>query len=206
VLAEAARLGRRMLGVERRPDADPVRDRARSPGAVAPDLADVALAAAARTGGADVFAALVDELARSTDAQLRRRILAALAQTRQAPLIARALDLALDPRLRHNERLIALDGLLGAPDTRDAAWAWLTAHFDALMPLLPDRYGGQLPRAIRMCGRRPIAEVRAFFAPRVEQLTGGPRNLAQALESAEQCVARVAAQRASVVAYLDARG
>ena len=56
-----------------------------------------------------------------------------------------------------------------------------------------------------MCDRRQIDEVRAFLAPRVEQLTGGPRNLAQALETAEQCVARVAAQRASVIAYLDAR-
>jgi cytosol alanyl aminopeptidase len=205
VLAEAARRGQRMLGVERRPGAGPARDRERNPGAVAPDLADVALAAAARTGGADVFDALVDELVRSGDAQLRQRILVALAQTRQAPLIARALDLALDPRLRKNERLIALDRLLGAPSTRDAAWSWLTAHFDALMPLLPDRYGGQLTRAIRMCSRRQIDEVRAFLASRVEQLTGGPRNLAQALESAEHCVARVAAQRASVVAYLDAR-
>jgi alanyl aminopeptidase len=213
VLAEAARLGRRMLGVERR-SAGAAHDRALDLDAVSPDLADVALAAAARTGGAEVFDALVDELVRSSDAQLRQRILRALAQTRQPPLIARALDLALDPRLRQNERLIALgqgggqdsrEGLLGAPDTRDAAWTWLTAHFDALMPKLPDRFGGQLPRAIRMCDRRQIDEVRAFLAPRVEQLTGGPRNLAQALETAEQCVARVAAQRASVIAYLDAR-
>jgi alanyl aminopeptidase len=203
VLAEAARLGRRMLGLERRPAG--AADRALHLDAVSPDLADVALAAAARTGGAEVFDALVDELARSADAQLRQRILLALAKTRQPPLIARALDLALDPRLRQNERVVALGVLLGAPDTRDAAWTWLTAHFDALMPLLPDRYGGQLPRAIRMCDRRWIDEVRGFLAPRVEQLTGGPRTLAQALETAEQCVARVAAQRASVIAYLDAR-
>jgi alanyl aminopeptidase len=203
VLAEAARLGRRMLGLPRRPGA--AEGRALQLDAVSPDLADLALAAAARTGGAEVFDALTDELARADDAQLRNRILVALARTRQGPLIARALDLALDPRLRQNERVLALGDLLAAPDTRDAAWAWLTAHFDALMPLLPDRYGGQLPRAIRMCNRRQIDEVRAFLAPRVEPLTGGPRNLAQALEAAEQCVARVAAQRASVTAYLDAR-
>ncbi|HEX3483141.1 MAG TPA: M1 family aminopeptidase, partial [Kofleriaceae bacterium] len=202
VLAEAARLGRRMLGLERRAAGA---NRALHLDAVSPDLADVALSAAARTGGAEVFDALVEELARSADAQLRQRILLALGKTRQAPLIARALDLALDPRLRQNERVVALGALLGAPDTRDAAWTWLTAHFDALMPLLPDRYGGQLPRAIRLCDRHRIDEVRAFLAPRVEQLTGGPRTLAQALETAEQCVARVAAQRASAIAYLDAR-
>ena len=213
VLAEAARLGRRMLGLERRPGG-PAAGRGLQLDAVAPDLAEVALGAAARTGGADVFNALVGELGGATDAQLRQRLLVALAQTRQPALVARALALALDPRLRKNERLVALgggrgpggrDGLLRAPDTRDAAWAWLTAHFDALMPLLSDRHGGQLPYAIRMCSRREIDQVRAFLAPRVEQLTGGPRNLAQALERAEQCVARVAAQRDSVIAYLGAR-
>jgi alanyl aminopeptidase len=180
-------------------------DRVPHPDAVATDLADVALAAAVRTGGAEVFDAVVDELVRSDDAQLRQRALKAVGDARQPGVVARALDLALDPRLRKNERLVALDGLLAAPETRDAAWAWLTAHFDALMPLLPDRFGGQLPRSVRMCDRRQIDEVRAFFAPRVEQLTGGPRNLAQALESAAQCVARVAAQRDGVLAYFDGR-
>ena len=53
-----------------------------------------------------------------------------------------------------------------------------------------------------MCDAQRIEEVRAFFTPRVDRLTGGPRNLAQALESAEQCAARVAAQRDSVRAYV----
>jgi hypothetical protein len=95
--------------------------------------------------------------------------------------------------------------LLGAVDTRDVAWAWLTAHFDALVPLLPDRFAGQIPMAIRLCDPQRIEQVRAFFAPRIDQLTGGPRNLAQALETASQCAARIAAQKASVLTYLDAR-
>jgi alanyl aminopeptidase len=197
VLDEAARRGRRMLGLDR--------DHTRHPDAVAPDLADLALAAAARRGGADVFDALATELARSDDAQVRQRTLVALAQTRDPVQVGRALDLAFYSGLRKSERLVALRSLLGATGTRDVAWAWLTAHFDALAPLLPDRFGGQIPAMIRMCDARRIDEVRAFFAPRIDQLTGGPRNLAQALEAAAQCAARVAAQRDSVLAYLDAR-
>ena len=202
VLAEAARRGRRLLGLD--PTGAPRGAGNAVPDAVAPDLADVALGAAARRGGADVFDALLAELARSDDAQLRQRALVALAQTRDPALIGRALDLALDPRLRKNERVVALRALLGAPDTRDAAWAWLTAHFDALVPLLPDRFAGQLPLAVRVCDLHRIDEIRAFFAPRVDRLTGGPRNLAQALEAATQCAARVAAQRESVLAFVDA--
>jgi alanyl aminopeptidase len=150
-----------------------------------------------------VFDALIGEIA-SDDAQVRERALKALGQVREPALVGRALDLALDPRLRQNERLIALRPLLEAAETRDAAWAWLTAHFDALTPLLPDRFAGRIPGLVRLCDPRRIEEVRGFFTPRIAQLTGGPRILAQALESAAQCAARVAAQRDSVLGYLDA--
>lgn len=196
VLAEAARLGRRLLAQGG--------DRGSQREAVAPDLAELALAAAARTGGAEVFDALIAELARSEDAQLRQRTLVALASTRDPALVGRALDLALDPRLRQNERLVALKPLLGSLATRDVAWSWLKAHFDALMAVLPDRFGGRIPPMLSMCDRQRVSEVRAFFAPRIDKLTGGPRNLAQALESAEQCAMRAEAQRASVDGYIRA--
>jgi alanyl aminopeptidase len=194
VLGEAARLGRRLLGVDR--------DRVRHPDAVPPDLANLVLEAAARTGGADVFDALVGELAQAEDAQLRQRLLNAIGGTRQPALIARALDLSLDPKLRKNERLTTLGQLLSATATRDVAWAWLTAHYDALTAMLPDRFGGRLPAMYAVCDPQRAEAVRAFFTPRVEQLTGGPRTLAQALETAQQCTARVEAQRDSVVRYV----
>jgi len=197
VQAEAARRGRRLLGLDR--------DRVRHADAVAPDLAEVALAAAVRTGGAEVFDALLDALVHDDDAQLRERALVALGKSREPALVGRALDLALDPRLRKSERLFALRGLLDDAATRAAAWSWLTAHFDALLPLLPDRFAGRIPGMLRLCDAQRIDEVRAFFAPRVDQLTGGPRLLAQALEAGAQCAARVAAQRDSVLRALDAR-
>jgi len=168
----------------------------------APDLAGAAMAAAVRRGGAEVFDAVVAQVVGSADAQLRTRALIALGATRDPALVGRALDVALDPRLRQNERLVTFKVLAGSLETRDAAWAWLEAHFDALVALLPDRFGGQLPSMIKSCDAAWAEKVRAFFAPRVERLTGGPRNLAQALEAATQCAARVAAQRDSVGRYL----
>jgi alanyl aminopeptidase len=194
LLAEASRRGQELLGLGR--------DHVRHPDAAAPDLTDLVVAAAVRNAGAPVFDALVAELESSQDAQIRQRDMAALAATRDPVLVGRALDLSLDPRLRQNERFNTLQVLLVANETRDVAWSWLQAHFDALVALLPDRFAGRLPSMISMCDRRRMAEVEAFFTPRVEQLTGGPRNLAQALEAAAQCEARVAAQRDSVEAYL----
>jgi alanyl aminopeptidase len=194
---EAARLGRRMLGLDR--------DHVRHPDAVDPDLADTALIAAARTGGADVFDALVAELGRSEDAQIRQRLLIAISNVRAPALIPRALELSLDPKLRKNEHLFPLF-MLGTNDTRDAAWTWLKAHFDELAPLLPDRFGGRLPLMYTVCDAARAEQLRAFFTSRVDQLTGGPRNLAQALENAQQCAARVDAQRDSVQRYVAALG
>jgi alanyl aminopeptidase len=192
-LREAARRGRRWLGLDG--------DHVRHPDAVDPDLTGVALWAAARTGGADVFEALVGELARSEDAQVRERILVAVSGARDPALIGRALDLSLDPKLRKNEHLVPLR-LLGMADTRDTAWAWLKLHFDALAPMLPDRFGGRIPGMYAICDAQRADDLRAFFTPRVEQLTGGPRSLAQALEGAQQCAARLAAQRDSVQRYV----
>ena len=176
-------------------------DGAFHPEVVDPDLASTALGAAMRTGDAKVFDALVARFAGSEDAQIRQRMLGALASTRDPALLRRALDLSLDPRLRQNERLTIVGALLATLETRDVAWTWLTAHFDALVPMLPDRYAGFMPRFYKVCDATRADAVRAFFTPRVDKLTGGPRNLALALETAEQCAARVAAQQASVDRY-----
>ncbi len=196
LLAEGARLGRRMLGIGG--------DGAYHADVVDPDLAGTALAAAARTGDAKVFDAIVARLVASDDAQVRGRMLGALASTRDPALVARALDLSLDPRLRQNERLSTLVGLLGARATRDSAWTWLQAHFDALVPMLPDCYAGFVPHFYRIRDPTRAAAVREFFSARVDKLTGGPRNLALALETAEQCAALVAAQQPSVDRLLGA--
>jgi alanyl aminopeptidase len=186
-LAEAARLGARYLAGDTR--------------AVDPDLLGVALDAVARRGDAKVFDALVAQLVRSNDAQLRGRLLGAIANVRAPALVARALDLALDPRLRSNERITPIAMLLGAHATRDQAWAWLGAHYDAFVPLLPDRFGGYLPSTYAACDAASARSLEAFFGPRVGKLTGGPRNLANAIDAARQCEARATTQRASVTAY-----
>jgi len=193
LLAEAARLGRRMLGLGG--------DGAFHPEVVDPDLASTALGAAMRTGDAKVFDALLARFAGSEDAQIRQRMLGALASTRDPALLDRALDLSLDPRLRQNERLTILATLLSTLDTRDVAWKWVVAHFDTLVPMLPDRYAGFVPRIYKVCDPTRANAMREFFTPRVDKLTGGPRNLALALESADQCAARVAAQQASIDRY-----
>jgi alanyl aminopeptidase len=200
LLAEAARLGRAYLGL----DGPRASDGSLHPEVVDPDLTQTALLAAVRQGGADprVFDAVLAALVKSNDAPKRRSFLSALASTRDPKLIARALDLSLDPDLRQNERTVTLDTLLDRRETRDQAWAWLVAHFDALLPMLPDRYAGFLPLHVHFCDAAKAAEVSAFFTPRVPSLTGGTRNLAQGVEAMTNCAKLAEAQRESAKEFV----
>jgi alanyl aminopeptidase len=195
VLAQGAKLGRAYLGIGA--------DGALHPELVDPDVTDLATAAAVREAGSDarVFDAVSAALARSDDSQKRGGLLVALASTRDPALVQRALDLALAPGLRKNERLTTILGLFDDETTREASWTWLQAHFDALVPMLPDRYAGYVPPRLGFCDATRADEVQAFFAPRVPSLTGGTRNLAQGVEAMHSCAKVAETQRASAEAF-----
>jgi alanyl aminopeptidase len=90
-------------------------------------------------------------------------------------------------------------------DTRAATWTWMQTNCDALVAHLPERDAGELPWLTSgFCTTARADEVAAFFAPRIEALPGGPRNLAGAVEAIRLCAARVAAQRNSARAFFSA--
>ena len=187
--ARAARLGRAYAGY---------RSQAKQ-AVVDPQLAGLALATAVQESGEGLFEHLLGLLAASTDATERNRILSALGHAEDPSLSARALDLALDPRLRVNE----IGQLLGAqfrnPHTRDRAWAWLTEHFDALTARSGAARGGGMPwYAASFCSEEAATEVQKFFEPRVAELTGGPRNLGGAVEAISLCADKLSVYKPGI--------
>ena len=76
------------------------------------------------------------------------------------------------------------------PAGRDAAWAWLQAHYAELSARLGPHVSGYLPYAASgQCTDGAAEEARAFFAPRMEATQGGPRNLAKVVEGIQICAA-----------------
>ncbi|MEM6962577.1 MAG: M1 family metallopeptidase, partial [Myxococcota bacterium] len=73
--------------------------------ALDPNLITLALSIAVQDSGTDFFNAVVDAYFDSTDAMLRRQLLAAIGSTSHPDRASRALNLALDARLRVNEVL-----------------------------------------------------------------------------------------------------
>lgn len=187
--ARAARLGKTYMGLRATP----------RPQTLDPQLVGLALATAVQEGNETVFDHLVTQLDASADATARARILIALGHAEDPALGARALRLALDPRVRVNEISALIGTQFRNPRTRDRAWQWLTEHFDALVARMGASQAGSLPwYAAGMCSEEAANEVRAFFEPRVSELAGGPRNLAASVEAISLCAAKVEAQRAGI--------
>jgi hypothetical protein len=131
--------------------------------------------------------------------------LGALSANLDPELSAFVLDVSLTPELRTNERLGLVNGQVSTQETRERAYAWVEQHFDALASLLGGELGARLTGVVGAFCDLPRAErARAFLAPRVEALTGGPRLLRLNLEAAQACAAFAEAQRASARAYFGA--
>jgi alanyl aminopeptidase len=170
--------------------------------AVAIDLVPVALVVAAQEGGAPFFATLDRLFGGTQDAVIRNHLLEAMSKVDDPELRPRALALTLDPRLRMNEVFRPLMGQLSDPEGREIGWSWLEENYVALSRRIGPSYAGYLPFAASgFCSAERAEEARTFFAPRMIETQGGPRNLESATETIRLCAARAAAQRDSARAF-----
>ncbi|MDD9937810.1 MAG: M1 family aminopeptidase, partial [Myxococcales bacterium] len=193
VRAMLADLGRAYLGG---PDG-PLR-----PELVAADLRRLALSVALDDGDPGFYDRALARLHETEDADRRGDLLAALSSARSPELSARALALSLDERLRKAEVLVPLGNQMADPQTRAAAFRFMQDNFDALLTRASAMRAGRLPRlGAYFCDPARAQELQAFFGERARQLSGGPRNLASALESIALCAAEVKRQRASANAF-----
>jgi alanyl aminopeptidase len=192
---EAARLGRAYVGYGG--------DGEIHPEVVDPNLLAIVLEVAVQDGDAAFFDHVLANLVATDDAAIRGPLLSALSSTESSELAPRALALALDERLRANEVMDPLWSLASSRHTREAAWTWFGANFDALSARVPEGRMGSSPWiAASFCSEDDRTRVETFFAPRIEALPGGPRNLAGALEAIHLCTSVVNAQGESARSYL----
>ncbi len=166
--------------------------------AVAPELRSLALVVAVQDGGADIFDALMAQLASSADADLRGDLLAALNATRDPARQARLRALVLTPDvLRRNEITLVLQpGSDGDRAARPATREWIAEHFDSVAVRLAP-FAMRLVRAYAdgLCSEADADALPARFGSRAATLDGGPRALAQTLEQIRLCAALRERQR-----------
>ncbi len=84
-------------------------------------------------------------------------------------------------------------------------WNWLQGNLEPLIThLTPERSGWLMWIPISLCSVEAAQESEKTFAPWVEKIVGGPRNLRASTEALRVCAAVKASQAMSARAFFDA--
>jgi len=173
------------------------------PAAANPIIIETALAVGVDELG-DEF---VDHLLRltlgSTDAVVRGRTLTAIGNTKDPDKAKEIRELVFSADLRNNEIYSILFPQVMMVETRDATWEWFQQNMDKILERVPEaRWGRMTAVGGAFCDSGKQAEIEDFFAERIAEMTGGPRNLAKTLEGIDLCIAKVKHHQAEMEAWL----
>jgi len=152
---------------------------------------------AAVGGDGALFDAMANAFRGSTDSVLRGQLLSALGRFTDPALAARARALSLEENTRSNELTLVAFSQLGERESRADTRAWLRSAYDALMKKGPRGLGGGFVRldAFARCSDAEADEISTWHEPRLREVEGGPRRLAQSIEGIRLCAALKAAQQ-----------
>ncbi|WP_154222448.1 M1 family metallopeptidase [Marinicella rhabdoformis] len=157
------------------------------------NLIGTAMSIAGEDLGADFHQHVVGLLKSNTGGTIRGRLLTAIAATKDEATLAGLRDMALSDDVRLNEVFTILSPQIANPKVQDDLWQWTQANIDAIKLRFPTWAQGRLPAVgSGFCEAKKRDELKAFFEPIVESLSGGPRYLAQTIESIDQCIAKKA--------------
>ncbi len=159
-------------------------------GAANPDLLRDALSVAVEEKGKPVVDELIAAIPKTTDPVKRNAMLGALSHA-QGPEADVARDFALSPKVKVGEMAMILRGGRDTVTQRTSLWNWFTAHYDQIVARTGVFSGGYLPfiAAGGSCSDSEAQRVEAFFKPKLGQVPGLERGLAQTHESTVLCSA-----------------
>ena len=171
--------------------------------AIDPLMVSAVLGVAAWHGDMELFQAFLAEAKKSSDRRERTRLLDALGHFRDPSVVPVTLALTLSSEFDARESIDILWEEGANRETLPVAWAFLKANFDRLAERLPRESPAEFPWLTSLfsdAARR--AEVEAFFKDKAASYTGGPRQLAMALEVIQLRTALKASQQESVNEFL----
>jgi alanyl aminopeptidase len=156
-----------------------------------PDLLGDALAVAAQERGKPAVDALIAELPQTTDPATRNAILAGLSAANTPELANEARDFALTKQVKVGEMAAILRGGSATSASRDAKWQWFSSHYDQVLARTGAFASGYLPRLVGggSCSQAEADRLQTYFEPRVKDITGADRGLAQTREQTLLCAA-----------------
>jgi len=158
-------------------------------GKLDPDIRGIALKVAVQDSGEAAYKAVQEELKTNRQTKQRYELLAALGSTHDAKLGEDVRNYGLTPAVAVGEIPYLYSSHVGEEENRAGFWTWLKPHFDTFRARMPDSYQAEpigLASAGR-CSKEAGEEMREWFAPRIKEVIGGERTLAQSLEGVGTC-------------------
>ncbi|HEY3521106.1 MAG TPA: M1 family metallopeptidase [Rhodanobacteraceae bacterium] len=155
-----------------------------------PDLLRTALSVALEEHGKPAVDALIAAIPSTTDPTKRNAMLGALGHAPGAQAdVAR--DFALTKQVKVGEMFMVLYGNRDTRVQRDGLWSWFTAHYRQILDRTGVFSGAYLPGVAGGggCSQEEADRVQAFFKPKLKQIPGLDRGLAQTHEEILLCSA-----------------
>ncbi len=169
------------------------------------DMIVPVLSTAAWNGSRAFFDELVTAIKETKIRREREWMISALPEFRDPAIAQVALDLFFTPGIDPRE----LERNLFNPvnENSQILWDFVQQNFSRLNSALPGArgipFGANLPlSASGFCDAPHRKQVAAFFEPRISNLPGGSRNLANSLERINLCAARAALVQPAVASFL----
>ena len=175
-------------------------------GALRGETVSAVLASAIATGDRALFVRLADEAHRTGERRERSVLLEALGAARDPALASAALELVAGDRFDLRESRAILTTMAWVPETRDLAFTFLLARFDALAARLrDDEASGLLQVVDAACDEPHRARAESQLAERASKLEGGTQALRNALGAVQSCEATLAVMRPALAAFFRSR-
>ncbi|HEY4124598.1 MAG TPA: ERAP1-like C-terminal domain-containing protein [Rhizomicrobium sp.] len=141
----------------------------------------------------------------SNDEYFRRSLINAMAGSEDRAFLRKFLAMALTPRVRIGEIFYLYQFWPSEPVARDELWQWITGDFEAVKKRISAEGFSEAPGIMAdACEARAISKVDGFFRPKIRELQGTERTLAQAKEKIEACIAFKSAKAIEISAALNA--
>jgi alanyl aminopeptidase len=172
-------------------------------GGIAPELAGEAMRAGAMSGGTAFTNSLFDLLRKSDDEFLQMRVIQALAASEDDATLQKLAGMALSPSVRIGDIRFIFQFMPQSDKGRTVLWNWLKTNLKAVEARVSMQGLGRAPEIQQnACDVATKADLDAFFDPLTSQLEGLPRELKEANDQIDRCIAFKNAKATEIAAAL----
>lgn len=170
---------------------------------VAPDLVGAVLALAAKSGDKTLYDTYYKQAKAEKNQRDRQILLSGMTAFRDKALLENNFKLFLAGEFELHDSFALLRVSGDWKEGRQLVWDFLKTHYDEVVEKIPSFIRSKIVySATAFCDETHRADAAAFFTDRVKDLPGGTRDLAQALEQIQLCVAFRKSQSPNVAAFL----